>query len=334
MIRKTNVLASVLAAMGMASFANAGEYEVTVTNLTSGIYFTPLIAAGHNGDFTLFRAGEAASAELQAIAEGGDVSSMAALLDGMGASVATGGGLLAPGHSETLTINTDGGNSYLSVASMLLPTNDGFTGLNAIDLSDVRGSATYYANCYDAGTEGNDELVGTGAIGVPGFPAPPPVAASGTGTGGSGINAPVEGFVHIHRGVIGDMDENGGASDINSYVHRWLNPVARISVRAIDGGDAGGDNGVAAGGPSAVPSLTAQAYSSSAVEIFWDAAESADSTIAYYEVSRDGTVLDMFDGRSFFEEGLPAGTSFRYYVVPVDAEDRRGPRVGVDISTF
>ena len=344
MTTKTKVLAGVLTAMGMVSAANAAEYEVTVTNLTSGLYFTPIIAAGHPGNLSMFNVGEAASAEMQAIAEGGDVSSMAALLGGAGASVATGGGLVAPGATETLTINTDGGNSYLSVTGMLLPTNDGFLGLNSVDLSRVSGSATYYVPGYDAGTEANDEVIGSGASGEAGFPAPTPVVASGTGTGGTGVHASVEGFVHIHRGVIGDMDPNGGASDINSAVHRWLNPVARVYVRQVGGnvdaggdtggGDSGGNGGAAAGAPSAVSSLTAEAYSHSAVEIFWGAADSADSSIAYYEVSRDGTVLDMFDGRSFFEEGLNAGTSYTYYVVPVDAEGRRGPQTGVNISTF
>lgn len=335
MSKKTKVVTGVLAAMGMVSLANAAQYEVTVTNLTSGIHFTPLIAAGHSGDLSMFSAGEAASSQLQAIAEGGDVSSMAALLEGAGASVATGGGLVAPGHSETLIINTDGGNNYLSIAGMLLPTNDGFVGLNSIDLSSVSGSATFNASGYDAGTEANDEVVGSGAAGEAGFPAPPPIVATGTGTGGSGVHANVEGFVHIHRGVIGDMDQNGGVSDINSAVHRWLNPVARVHVRQIhsDTGSVDGGNTVS-GAPSAIASLTAQSYSQSAVEIFWGAADSADSAIAYYEVSRDGTVLDMFDGRSFFEEGLNAGTSYTYYVVPVDAQGRRGPQTGVNVSTL
>ena len=36
--------------------------------------------------------------------------------------------------------------------------------------------------------------------------------------------------VHIHPGVLGDTDMNGGASDLDSRVHRWLNPVARVTV--------------------------------------------------------------------------------------------------------
>ena len=89
---------------------------------------------------------------------------------------------------------------------------------------------TYTALGYDAGTEANDELIGSGAPGEAGFPAPLPIVASGTGTGASGVSSSAEGFVHVHRNVLGDSDATGGQSDINSTVHRWLNPVARITV--------------------------------------------------------------------------------------------------------
>jgi len=127
--------AAVAAALfGAVSSANAADYEVTITNLTSGIYFTPLIAGAHSADVALFQAGTEASTELQTMAEGGNVGPLAALLESVGASVATGEGLLAPGATATLTISDSGneGNSRLSVAGMLLPTNDGFVGLNSM----------------------------------------------------------------------------------------------------------------------------------------------------------------------------------------------------------
>jgi hypothetical protein len=48
------------------------------------------------------------------------------------------------------------------------------------------------------------------------------------GTGGMGVSATAEGFVHIHRGVLGDHNATGGVSDINASGQRWLNPVARV----------------------------------------------------------------------------------------------------------
>ena len=37
-------------------------------------------------------------------------------------------------------------------------------------------------------------------------------------------------MIHIHRGILGDTNTSGGVSDLDSRVHRWLNPVARITV--------------------------------------------------------------------------------------------------------
>ncbi len=323
-VKTSSLIPAILGAALCSTAAHSGSYEVTVTNLTSGIHLTPLIVAAHGSDFRLFAAGEPASVELQTIAEGGDVAPMAALLEGLGAVVATGGGLLAPGASETLTITTDdtSGNNFLSVASMLLPTNDAFIGLNGFNLSQISGPVNLSA--YDAGTEGNDEVVGTPAIGQRGFPAPPPVVATGVGSGATGYSLDAEGFVHIHRGVHGDRDPSGGNSDINALIHRWINPVARVRVRMIDDAPAG---------PGAVPSLTALDYSSSAVEIFWEAATSADSVVTAYEVRRDGELLATVDALSFFEDGLNAATEFQYTVTPVDSEGRTGAATNVSVST-
>ena len=79
-------------------------------------------------------------------------------------------------------------------------------------------------------TEANDEMRGGGRRA--GLPVPGPLDAM-VGKGGTGIDATAEGFVHIHRGVIGDSDVNGGKSDLDAGRHRWLNPVARHSHREI-----------------------------------------------------------------------------------------------------
>ena len=91
------------------------------------------------------------------------------------------------------------------------------------------GSYTMYLNAYDAGTEANDEIVnGGGAAGVAGIPAAP---GGNAGTGGMGVTSEESNMtVHIHRGVIGDTDASGGNSDLDSRIHRWLNPVAKVTV--------------------------------------------------------------------------------------------------------
>ena len=167
------------------------------------------------------------------MAEGGDISGLAADVAALSATSVENpaGGLLAPGASTALSLNTDAApdNTQLSIVAMLLPSNDGFMGLNAITIPTEAGTYRYNVSAYDAGTEGNDEIVGSGAPGEPGYPAPGPIFAA-SGVGGTGVDAAIEGFVHIHRNVLGDTDLTGGVSDIDSTVHRWLNPVVRVVV--------------------------------------------------------------------------------------------------------
>ncbi len=318
------------AALAASSLATAAEYSVSIVNLTPGMHFTPVIVAAHSPSARMFTSGTHASSELQAIAEGGDTSAMNALLSSIGASIDNGEGLVAPGASESFTVEGSATNSVLSLTTMLLPTNDGFAGLSAVALPDgaIGDSRTYNVIGYDAGTEANDELVGGGAPGVAGFPAPPPVVATGTGTGGTGIPGRVEGFVHVHKPLIGDLDPNGGVSDVNSAIHGWLNPVARVTITKISDNNAPGGTG-----PSAVSDLTGQAYSSTALEIFWQAASSDAAGIAGYEVSRDGQVVNTSDALSLFEEGLQAGTSYEYSVRAIDSNGVAGDSASVTLTT-
>ena len=68
-------------------------------------------------------------------------------------------GLLAPGDSATATLDTTAGNTHLSIVAMLLPTNDGFVGLDSLEIPTTPGTYIYYLNGYDAGTEANDEVI-------------------------------------------------------------------------------------------------------------------------------------------------------------------------------
>lgn len=210
---------------------SAQTVDVEVTNLTHGMYFTPLLVSAHDSSTHLFEAGQAATPELQAMAEGGDISGLAA------AAVATGAvnaenpasGLLAPSSSaqvenlDTLT------NTHLSIVAMLLPTNDAFVGLNGWEIPQQAGTYTVYLNAYDAGTEANNEVVnGGGAPGALGIPANP---GSNGGTGATGVTTTeTNQTVHIHRGNVGDTDLTGGVSDVDSRIHRWLNPVAKVVI--------------------------------------------------------------------------------------------------------
>ncbi len=212
--------------------ASAADFNVRIINLTNGIWYTPFLVAAHPVGTSLFTTGQPASASLQAMAEGGDISGLVMDLQALGATVAENpaGGLLPPAMSTDVDLNTDGtGNVLLSVVAMLLPTNDAFAGLNSISIPTEPGTYTFDVPAYDSGTEANDELItGGGAPGVAGIPADP---GGLTGTGGTGAAAAdTNTNVHIHRNTLGDTDAVAGTSDLDSRVHRWLNPVVRVVV--------------------------------------------------------------------------------------------------------
>ncbi|MEM8816202.1 MAG: spondin domain-containing protein [Pseudomonadota bacterium] len=229
-----SVLAAALlaAALTAAPTLRAADFNVRIVNLSNGIWYTPFLVAAHPEGTSLFQVGEPASAELQAMAEGGDIAGLVTALEGLGATIAANpaGGLLPPAMSTNVDLNTDGTtNTQLSVVAMLLPTNDAFAGLNAVSIPTEPGTYVYELPAYDAGTEANDEILnGGGAPGVPGMPADPGGLA---GTGATGAaSADNNTTVHIHRNVLGDTDASGGSSDLDSRVHRWLNPVVRVVV--------------------------------------------------------------------------------------------------------
>jgi len=226
------LIATIITAGTMASSpVIAQDLDITITNLTHGTYFTPLLVSAHAGGNHLFQPGVAASSNLQAMAEGGDISGLSTDMAAIGAdsTVNPAGGLLAPGASTQFSMVTASGNDHISITAMLLPTNDGFVGLNAMRLPSKVGTYRYTLNGYDAGTEVNDEIVnGGGTPGVPGIPADPGGAAGSNGTGATSSEANT--VVHIHRGILGDTDPTGGVSDLDSRVHRWLNPVAELVI--------------------------------------------------------------------------------------------------------
>ncbi len=231
-----SVLGTAIALSLLTGTAYAQKVTVTVQNLTHGSHFTPLLIAAHDGSTHLFQAGSAASANLQAMAEGGDTAGLIADLNAAGAVHSSAAGLLAPGSSFTSTeLDTGTGNNVLSIVGMVLPTNDGFVGVNSWKIPSAPGTYMMPGLAYDAGTEANDELLGlanAGASGNAGAPGAPSGSGGTGGTGAAGIDT--NQTIHVHRGVLGDTNATGGTSDFDSRVHRWLNPVARVIITVTD----------------------------------------------------------------------------------------------------
>jgi hypothetical protein len=189
-------------------------YEVTITNLTYNQVFSPPLVVSHARSVHLFEVGEPASDGLEALAEGGDTGLLTGDLSGANGvcDVMTAGGVVPPGGSTTITISGSG-KRLVSVATMLVNTNDAFAGLNGMKMPRAYAPASRTIPAFDAGTEINDELCAN-------IPGP---ACGGAGTDPSDG----ENFVHIHRGI-------HGVGDLDQAEYDWRNPVAHVSIQRVD----------------------------------------------------------------------------------------------------
>jgi hypothetical protein len=213
-VLSTAAAAGLLLSSSAATAGGPASYQVTITNITNSINFTPILVASHRKGVSLYELGSPASDELTAIAEGGDIAPLAAELqdDLRVADVQDSGGLLGPGESVTVAVSAANGAHNISIASMMIPTNDGFIALNSVK-APRHGTVTYYSPGYDAGSEPNDEL----CISIPG----PTCGGEGLSPDSDG-----EGYVHVNRGI-------HGIGDLAPDVHDWRNPVAKITISRV-----------------------------------------------------------------------------------------------------
>ena len=230
MISKYVFALGALACVGVTVDAQPNHrYEVTITNLTRGQRFTPVLVASHKEGVKLFELGAAASSQLRTLAEEGDVGPLSMLLaaDPNVGDVKNSPppppptNLIAPGASVTVEVNAGGQFDHFSVAAMLIPTNDAFFAVNGMPGPKGNDTITYLVPAYDAGTERNDELCGS--IPGPGF-AECITPSNPAGNGGGAQVGGGEGYVHIHAGI-------HGIGNISAAMRDWRNPVARITIR-------------------------------------------------------------------------------------------------------
>lgn len=209
-------VSAALTISGSLFASESKNYEVTITNLTKGQIFTPVLAATHKSSIAFFELGEPAGDELELLAEDGATDPLNDLLLSVPDLVqdTSGTGPIMPGASASFMIEGSNRFDRLSFAAMLLPTNDSFVAVNSIPLPRNYSMATAYA--YDSGTEYNDELCES----IPG----PPVAFC------QGANVPDdsgEGYVHVSNGV-------HGVGDTIPMLHDWRGPVARVTIRRVN----------------------------------------------------------------------------------------------------
>ncbi len=234
---------SVVKVTAASGHGSAPRYLVTVTNLTYGQPLTPPVVAIHDRSVDLFGIGRRASDELKEIAENGNLGPMLTLLDpatnrhvadrthiargvDMAAPIAPKGD---PGNSgfasaQAFILTGGRGAGYLSIASMLICTNDGFTGVDSVKLPRHVGQATtFFSAAYDAGTELNMEdfkdIVPPcqGLVGV---------SSDDAGTGMSNPKLAQNGLIGLHPGI-------AGGNDLLAAVHGWVDPTIMVFVERI-----------------------------------------------------------------------------------------------------
>mgnify|MGYP003631205544 CR=1 FL=1 len=217
---------------------NLAVFTVQVTNLTYAQPFSPAAVVLHESGFNTFIDGEMASLGLEQLAEGGDPSG---LISEALAAIQYLDAVTTPGATSPKSIGTmstllvpllDVDDLRISFTTMLVNTNDAFTGLNAADISNMTVGQTmsFMAPTWDAGTEANTETADT----MPG----PAAGAAGGGGASAGFNAERDDLfdsVHFHRGVItnenaADESKEGLSTSVLTEADRWDNPTARIVV--------------------------------------------------------------------------------------------------------
>jgi spondin N len=191
------------------------SYDVQITNLTNAQPLSPVAIALH-GDEMLWSIGKPASNALEVLAEGGDNSPFIAQ-ESIIASASSEGAVM-PGANSTISVTTtDSTATYITIATMLVNTNDAFSGLTGLNLSsfDVNDSKTWTLGVYDAGTEANSESMGT----IPG-PA----------DGGIGYDATRDDLdlVTMHSGTV-TMDD-GLTNSVLTQAHRFDNPAMKVTI--------------------------------------------------------------------------------------------------------
>jgi hypothetical protein len=210
------VAGALAAAVAVAAPAGAATFRVVITNITAGQISGPPIAITHDSDFHLFIPGAPASDGVAIMAEDAALATLVAELEG-NAHVyahAAGGMPLPPGQSMEIEVDSTATYKEISVAQMLVTTNDTFWAVHNVALPrGVGQSVTSYATAWDAGSEANTESCST-------VPGPPCGASMVRDPGGA------EGFVHVSDGI-------HGIADLAPAEFDWRNPTVKVAVTRV-----------------------------------------------------------------------------------------------------
>ena len=207
------IVLAVLAPRYVQTEVGLQKYAVTITNLTKGQRISAPLVWSHNKQVTFFELGMPASQALQSSAEAGNTALLSDVFirsSDVEDVVKSAEGLLNPGDSVTLTLQSGGVFNRISFISMINPTNDGFVAVQGVKIPKSNKRIVVDVPAYDAGSEINDERC---------------TSIPGTICDGEGRSMEKgEGFVHLHTGI-------HGIGDLKPEERDWRNPVVRFSIQ-------------------------------------------------------------------------------------------------------
>ena len=223
------LLAALLAAVLVTGPATADDddddggaktWQVTITNLTpagagppGSQPLSPPLFVVHSGKADVWSLGQIASHGVAAIAEDANNAVLESALPALPGvkSVFTGaGGPIPSGQSRTFTVESAGRFNRLSLVTMLVNTNDAFTGLDSLRLSGRGG--THMTMAYDGGSERNNELESH----IPGPCCNNPF-----------VRDPEGALIGPHEGIT-------GRGDLDPDVYDWEGAAARITIQRVN----------------------------------------------------------------------------------------------------
>jgi len=194
-------------------------WRVTIKNLTppgpgapGSQPMSPPLFVIHSRQADVWGVGEIASHGVAAIAEDANNAPLESALpavQGVRTVLTGGGGPIPSGVTRSFTVETSGRFNRLSVVTMLVNTNDAFTGLDSLRL---RGhGSSHETMAYDSGSERNNELKSH----IP-----------GPCCGNAFVRDPEGALIGPHEGII-------GRGQLSPALYDWNGAAARITIERV-----------------------------------------------------------------------------------------------------
>jgi hypothetical protein len=209
-------------------------YDVTIVNLMTGQPLSPGVVVTHTAQADVYEVGQEASNGVKRIAEDGNPNPAAKELEGKPGfdHVMTFQKEIVPmnvpapldpaprpANTSKVRVTARPGTDRLSVVTMLVCTNDGFTGVDAVQLPTGFDPVAFETQAYDARAEVNNEKF---EFIVDGCTAAGPIKRPPNGN----QFAPENGVIIPHPGIQGN-------ADLRREAHGWEGPVVRIIVQRV-----------------------------------------------------------------------------------------------------